>query len=149
MSTEDRKPDPASPYTCADCFAAAASMFQPCPACGSLRVVLTSIVLAAQPEPQGSTEDRSKMPPGLQAWGDHSPHRIAWGSEHVYYDEADAIAAAWAFVDRIRQEAAAAERERLAAVLDGDAAPVEWGCEHPVSLENVAAWLRAGATGEP
>jgi hypothetical protein len=88
------------------------------------------------------SEDRSKLPDGLmvQHKGWHTEHRPAC---YVVVDtretsEAEVTEDAWALVDRIRAE----ERERIAALLERDGAAERLGLV-------VAAWLRAGAKGEP
>lgn len=107
------------------------------------------------------SEDRSNPPAGLDLGFDERA-MPSCGEEYVYFAEDgmhhtddEAIAAAWAFVDRIRAE----ERERIAELFrgiftgnpafDGLANHLDDDDPHYLAPDAIAEWLRAGAKGEP
>lgn len=150
MPSRETPEDPASPYTCADCFAAAASMFKPCPVCGSLRVVLTSIVLAACPEPAPAPEDRSKPPEGMDL-RDFDDDIGSWCQTEVCRTDDGAIETAWEIIDAYRaplqariaelEAARPSDEETLTAMLRRagitwrDGAMVNKTGQHSISIE--------------
>lgn len=95
------------------------------------------------------TEDRTKLHPRF--WTPCSEcgcpslkpkwQRSEWATQDISSD--DEKAAIWAFVDEMRAEGAAAERERLATAADG------LGRVWDEFADEFARWIRAGGPSSP